>query len=193
MADTSTTVLVATYSSVYDAQNDHDSVLALHKKGDLGHVASAVLNKGRTGDLEIYRYDTTSKHLAWAGAIVGGLLGVLVPPLGAAAVSSAVIGSMSAGAAIDAGVLAGFGGIVGHFWRNIPKKDLRELGDMLENCDAALVVAAIDKSQVDIESALHCACSVAVRQVEGGRLEDAFLEAAKTAAQVRAQSPSTSE
>lgn len=181
MADAPTIVLVATYSSVYDAQNDHDSVLAMHKKGDLGHVASAVLNKGEKGDLEIYRYDTTSKHLAWTGAIIGGLLGVLVPPLGAAAVASSVIGSMSAGAVLQAGVLAGFGGIVGHFWRNIPKKDLRELGDMLEDCDAALVVAAVDKHQADLEGAIHCACSVAVKTVEGS-LEDAFLEAAKAAA-----------
>ncbi|MDR3687712.1 MAG: hypothetical protein P4L93_12240 [Coriobacteriia bacterium] len=189
MAETSTIVGVATYSSVYDAQNDQESVLALHKHGDLGHVASAVVNKGVHGDLEIYRYDTTSKHLALTGAIIGGLLGVLVPPLGAAAVSSALIGSMSAGAALEAGALAGVGGIVGHFWRNIPKKDLRELGDMLENCDAALVVAAVDKHRTDLESALHCACSVAVKEVGGGRLEDAFEEAARAAVSADGDTP----
>ena len=187
MAETSTVVVVSTYSSVYDAQSDQESVLALHKHGDLGHVASAVINKGAHGDLEIYRYDTTSQHLAWTGAIIGGLLGVLVPPLGAAAVSSALIGSMSAGAAIEAGMLAGVGGVIGHFWRNIPKKDLRELGDMLDECDAALVVAAVDKRRADIESALHCACSVAVKEVGGGRLEDAFEDAARAATAARGE------
>jgi uncharacterized membrane protein len=191
MAETSTVVVVSTYSSVYDAQSDYESILALHKQGGLGHLSAAVINKGAQGDLEIYRHDTTSQHLAWTGAIIGGLLGVLVPPLGAAAVSSALIGSMSAGAAIEAGMLAGVGGLIGHFWRNIPKKDLRELGDMLDECDAALVIAAVDKRRADIEGALHCACSVAVQEVGGGRLEDAFEDAARAATAARGQAAAT--
>jgi uncharacterized membrane protein len=106
MPDRPLIIFVASYADIAGAEADYDAVRALHKAGDLGHVAAAIVIKGTDGKLKIHRHDTTAKHLAWGGALAGGLIGVLVPPLGFAwpstgsswpgpAVSSATTGTTS--------------------------------------------------------------------------------------------------
>jgi hypothetical protein len=69
-----------------------------------GHVAAAVLEKDGNSKLKMDRHDSMAKHLAWGGALLGGALVVLAPPLGAAAL-----------------VGTGAGRIVGHFWHKRPQ------------------------------------------------------------------------
>lgn len=170
-------IFVGAYSDVEDAETDYQAVRALHKVGDLGHVSAAVLTKDADGKLEIHRHDTTAKHLAWGGAVVGGLIGILVPPLGLA---------WLAGAAVDGAVLAGVGGVAGHYWRNIPKADLKDMGDLLEAGDAALVVVAVDKLQEEIDAVTAHAVRKVAKKLEKGDVDGAYDQAAKAAADVDA-------
>ena len=91
------------------------------------------------------RHDTTAKHLAWGGVIVGATLGVLFPPLGYAAL---------AGGALDAAVLGTAGGLSGHLWKAIPRDDLRELGGILEAGQAALA-AQLNEDVFTIRLGVH--------------------------------------
>jgi uncharacterized membrane protein len=177
MPDRPLIIFVASYADVAGAEADYDAVRALHKAGDLGHVAAAVVTKGTDGKLKIHRHDTTAKHLAWGGALVGGLIGVLVPPLGFA---------WLAGAAIDGVVLAGAGGVVGHYWHNIPKADLQEMSDLLDAGEAGLVVVAVDKIEEEIEAVVVHAVRKVTKKLEKGDVEGAYTEAAKAAAEVDA-------
>jgi uncharacterized membrane protein len=86
------------------AEQDFYAAWGVKHEGELDHVAAAVLEKDADGKLKMDRHDSTAKHLAWGGALLGGALVVLAPPLGAAAL---------------VGTGAGAGGIVGHFWHNI--------------------------------------------------------------------------
>jgi uncharacterized membrane protein len=90
--------------------------------GEFDHTAVAVLTKDADGKLQTERHDSTSKHLAWAGA----RLAVLVPGVG-----------------VVAG--AGAGAIVGNFWQTIPKAKIREAATLLESGESGLIVVAVNK------------------------------------------------
>ena len=184
MADQPMVVLVATYSGVDAAELDFKAVMGLHKAGDLGHVAAAIVTKEADGKLKIHRHDTTAKHLAWGGAIVGALLAIIAPPLGLIVMTGSIVGGMAAGAVVEGGVLAGAGGIVGHYWHNISKKDLRELGDALEEGQASLVVVAIDKKEAEVDAVIEKADRKMVKKIENGDVEGAFNEAVAASAKV---------
>ena len=177
MADKPMVVLVATYSGMEAAEMDYKAVMGLHKAGDLGHIAAAIITKDAEGKLKISRHDTTAKHLAWGGAILGSLLAIIAPPLGLVVMTGSVVGGIAAGAVVQGGVLAGAGGIIGHYWHNISKKDLRELGDALEVGAASLVVVAVEKKAADVEGAVVKADSKIVKKIENGDVEGAFNEA----------------
>ena len=112
MADKPTIVLVATYPSVADAEMDYKAVMALHKEGDLGHVSAGVLTKDEKGKVKVHRHDTTAKHLAWGGLVVGGLLGAIFPPLGAVFLVGSFAGAAALSAAVTGGVLADEAGVL---------------------------------------------------------------------------------
>lgn len=172
MPDKPTILLVATYDGLEDAETDYRAVMGLHKAGQLGHVSAAVLTKGDDGKLKVHRHDTTAKHLVFGGAFVGGLIGALVPPLGLA---------WLAGAAVDGAVLAGVGGAVGHFWEQIPRSELDELGAALEEGQSALVVVAVDKQLERIEAVTEHAARKVAKRLEKGDLEGAYEAAARAA------------
>lgn len=181
MSDQSMIVFVATYPSVEDAEVDRRAVMQLHKAGDLGHVAASVLHKEPNGKLKMDRHDTTAKHLAWGGVAMGAFLGVIAPPIGLAFLT----GGLAAGMVVDATVLAGVGGLSGHFWKNIPKDDLRAFGATLEAGNAALVVVAVDRDLAEIEGVATRASGSVAKRYEQGDLQGAYDEAVDELAKAR--------
>ena len=57
---------------------------------------------------------------------------------------------------------AGAGGLVGHFWKNIPKEQVREMGDLLDDGDAGLVIVAVNPKEADVGALLANAVSKVV-------------------------------
>ncbi|WP_158865238.1 hypothetical protein [Leifsonia sp. AG29] len=151
MSTNSTTVAVATYSSREDAVEDYEVIRGAKHQGELGHLAIAVIAKDADGKLSVDRHDSTAKHLAWGGAIVGASLVVLVPPLGITTLAATAAG---AGAVASAGALAGAGGIIGHFYRNVPKGTIEEMGATLSSGEAGLLIIAVDPKGLDIGALL---------------------------------------
>ena len=117
--DTPITLAVATYGNRAGAVSDFDRVMAAKTSGSFDHVAVAVITKDVDGHVEVERHDSTAKHLAWGGALVGGALFVIAPPLAPTA--------LGIGGGASAAGLAGAGGIAGHFWHNVPKETIREM------------------------------------------------------------------
>lgn len=146
MSDQPVVLAVATYPSKEAAEQDFDAVWGVKHEGELDHVAAAVLEKRADGQLDMQRHDSTAKHLAWGGALLGGALTVISAPLGVV-----YLGSVAA----TGGAWAGVGAIVGHFWHNIPKEDLRKMTDLLDAGQAALVVVAVDHTGEDINGLLN--------------------------------------
>ena len=88
-SDTPVTLAAARYSSREGALTGFDLVLAAHQEGTLDHTAIAVLTKDADGKLQVERHDTTAKHLAWGGAILGAAMVVVNPAIGAGMVAAA--------------------------------------------------------------------------------------------------------
>ena len=69
------------------------------------------------------------------------------------------------------------GGLAGHFWHNIPKATIREMSDLLEEGESALIVVAVNKKGSDIEPLFAGATKCIVDDTTKGDLEAAYNEA----------------
>jgi uncharacterized membrane protein len=149
-ANTPIVLAAARYSDRELAVEDFKRVWSARKEGEFDHTAVAVLTKDADGKLQMERHDSTAKHLAWAGAA----LVVLVPPVGVGVLAG-----------------AGAGAIVGHFWHNIPKDEVREAATLLESGESGLIIVAVNKKGTDITPLLQNAEKTKVMQTNAGNLQ----------------------
>jgi len=146
MADKSVVVYVASYTSADDAQADYALVKQLHSDGVIGAYDAAVISKDAGGLVKISTTEKPTQYGAWAGLAVGALAGIFFPPF--------LVWELPVGAVA--------GALIGHFWKGIPRSDLKEIGDTLQASTAALIVIGRSK----VQEALAKATKRAVRQFE---------------------------
>jgi uncharacterized membrane protein len=147
MADDETTfIFVAVYDSEDDAQSDYDVVKELYAAKAIGNFDAAVVRKDADGKVHINKDETATRKGAWGGAAVGAVVGVLFPP------------SILAGAGV--GALAG--GLGGHFLKGLSRKDVKELGDFLDDGQVALLVVG----DWQLDKAIDKAFSRAVKKMD---------------------------
>jgi uncharacterized membrane protein len=157
-ANTPVTLAVGRYSDRDGAVDDYHTLWGARHEGEFDHMALAVLTKDASGKLQVERHDSTAKHLAWGGVILGAALVVVAPPVGAGVLASS-------------GAVGGSGAIVGHFHHNIPKKDVEEAADLLESGQSGLIVVAVNRRGGDIEPLLRNADKKAVTETTWGDLD----------------------
>jgi len=172
-ADTPITVAVAVYADRAACLEDYHAVREAKTEGEFDHIAVAVVTKRPDESLEVERHDSTAKHLAWGGALLGGTAVLLAP----AAAPVVLATSLGAGGGVTAAGLAGAGGITGHLWRNIPKEKVREMSDLLDTGESALMVVAVNKLGSDIGPLLANASKKVVDDSTKGDLEAAYNDA----------------
>jgi len=138
MSDRPVFIYAATYASTDDAWADYDILLDLHAEKLVGTYDAAVISKDNNGKVHVNKHEKATQHGAWGGIAVGALVGVLFPPsvLGAAAVGGVV------------------GGLGGHFKKGVSRGDAKELGEMLEEGEAALVVIGESRVEEQLDKAL---------------------------------------
>jgi len=130
MADEPVFLFTATYDSAEDARADYEAVKQLHAAGEIGTYDAAVITKDDDGRVHVNKHEKPTQHAAWTGVAVGAVVGILFPP---ALIGTAIVG----GAA---------GGLIGHLWKGMSRKDMREIGELLDDGNAALVV--VGKSEL---------------------------------------------
>jgi uncharacterized membrane protein len=131
MSEDGVFVFVATYPDRDGAEADYDVVKDLHSVGAIGTYDAAVVDKDAEGKVHVHKHEKPTQHGAWSGLAVGAVVGLLFPP---AIIASGVVGAAA-------------GGLIGHLWRGMSRSDLRELGEALDDGEAALVV--IGKSKLE--------------------------------------------
>ena len=146
------------------AQADYDVVKDLHAAGAVGTYDAGVVTKDDGGNVHVNKDEMATRHGAWGGAAVGALVGILFPP---AIIPMAAVG----GAA---------GGVGGHLWRGMSRADVKELGDVIDDGQAALVIVgestveqAVDKAALKAEK--HVAKELDVKPKD---IDKAIREAA---------------
>ena len=87
--------------------------------------------------MHVNKDETATRHGGWGGAAAGAVVGLLFPP--------AIIGSAIVGGAI--------GGISGHLWRGMSRSDVKELGELIDEGEAALLVVGATTLEEALDNA----------------------------------------
>ena len=130
-------ICIGTYPTWAGAQDDYGVVKDLHAAGAIGTYDAAVVTKDEGGYVHVNKDEMATRHGAWGGAAAGALVGILFPP--------AIIATAAVGAAI--------GGVSGHLWRGMSRADVKELGDIIDDGQAALIIVGESKLQDAIDKA----------------------------------------
>ena len=107
-----------------DAKADLEALKELHREHFVGTYDAAVVTKNEEGKVEVVARSRSPEHGGWAGLAVGAALGLIFPP--------SLLASGLAG--------AGAGALIGHLRGGMSNSDLKEVGEMLEESEAALIV-----------------------------------------------------
>jgi uncharacterized membrane protein len=97
----------------------------------------AVITKDAEGKVHVEKHEKPTQHGA-RGGIAGALVGVLFPP--------SVIGAAAVGGLV--------GGVGGHLKKGMSRGDAKELGDLLESGQAALIVIGESRVEEELDKAL---------------------------------------
>jgi uncharacterized membrane protein len=91
----------------------------------VGTYDAAVVTKNEEGKVKVVdKIEKPTQHGGWAGLAVGAAIGLIFPP------SLLVSGLAGAGA----------GALIGHLRGGMSRDDVREVGKMLDESEAALIV-----------------------------------------------------
>ena len=125
MSDNPMFLYAGEYDTVDDAKADLELLKELHHEDLVGTYDAAVLTKNDEGKVEIVdKIEKPTQHGGWAGLAVGAAIGLIFPP--------SVLVSGLAG--------AGAGALIGHLRGGMSNSDLKEVGEMLDESEAALIV-----------------------------------------------------
>ena len=168
MSDRPIFIYAATYRGRDDALADYDALIDLHEAKLVGTYDVAVIYKDAEGKVHVEKHEKPTQHGAWGGIAVGALVGVLFPP--------SVIGAAAVGGLV--------GGVGGHLRRGMSRSDAKELGDLLESGQAALILIGESRVEEQLEKALTRAEKSLEKEIDADskelkrELKEADMEAA---------------
>ncbi len=149
MSENPVFIYAAVYSDLMGAEADYETLLDLHAADLVGTYDVALIDKDDAGKVHVMKHEKPTQHAAWTGIAVGAVVGILFPPsiLGAAVVGGAA------------------GGVLGHLFRGMSRGDAKELGELLDEGQAALVVIGRSRLQEQLDKALERAQKSVEREV----------------------------
>ncbi|MCX6372310.1 MAG: DUF1269 domain-containing protein [Actinobacteria bacterium] len=150
MADESVFIYLATYETEAEAKLDYDAVKDLHSTGIVGTYDAAIITKDADGKVKVHKHEKPTQHGAWTGAAVGAVVGILFPP---ALLLDIAVGGLA-------------GGAIGHFWNGMSRKDVMELGELMDDSSAALLVVGRSKLDKALEKAVTRANKVVEKEIK---------------------------
>jgi uncharacterized membrane protein len=149
MSDNQMFLYAGEYESVEDAKADLDVLKELHREHVVGTYDAAVVAKNEEGKVKIVdKIEKPTQHGGWAGMAVGAAIGLIFPP-------SILVGGLLG---------AGTGALIGHLEGGMSRSDLnlKEVGEMLDNSEAALIVVG----EATLERAVEDATKRAKRDLK---------------------------
>jgi uncharacterized membrane protein len=145
---------VGDYESVDDAKADLKALKELHREHVVGTYDAAVVTKETDGKVKIVdKTEKPTQHGGWAGLAVGAAVGVIFPP---SILVSGLVG-------------AGGGALIGHLQGGMSRSDVKEVGEMLDESEAALIVIG----EATIERAVDDATKRAKKEMKKETRADA--------------------
>ena len=153
------------YDDVSDADADYEAIKALHAGDAIGSYDSAIIRKQADGKVKVTKTEKPTQHGAWIGLAAGAGAAVVFPFL-------------LPGLVVAGGAGAGLGAWFGHLAHGTSRGEAKEIGALLDQGDAALVVIGIDRDADRVEeAATRAKDSVLKREV--GDCDEAEQDAAE--------------
>ena len=147
MSDNPMFLYAGEYESVEDAKADLDVLKEMHREHVVGTYDAAVITKTADGKVKIVdKIEKPTQHGGWAGMAVGAAIGLIFPP-------SILVGGLLG---------AGAGALIGHLRSGMSNSDLKEVGEMLDDSEAALIVVG----EATLERAVDDATKRAKKQLK---------------------------
>jgi len=167
MADEPVFLFLATYGDLEGAREDYEAVKELHKEKMIGTYDAAVVTRDEHGKVHVSKREKPTQHGAWGGLAVGAVLGLLFPP-------GLIVGAAAGGL---------IGGLIGHFWKGMSRKDVLELGEFIDDGEAALIVVGESTMDAFLDKAIKRADKQIKREVDmdAKLLRQELKEAARSA------------
>jgi hypothetical protein len=134
MAEHRIVIAVASCESKSAARRAREAVRRRHGPRHRGDV-TALLHKGAAGQLAIDELGTAEEPSAWRDALLAALLLVVAAPLGLRYATTRTAKNEEWNT---------IGLLVDRFWHDIARGDLRQMSDLLEAGQSAVVAIAID-------------------------------------------------
>jgi len=136
---------LGTYPDEAAARIDYEVLKDLHQAGAVGTYDSAVITKDAEGKVHVNKDEMATRHGGWGGVVAGAVIGLLFPP---SIIGSAIVGG-------------GIGAVSGHLWRGLSRADVKELGELIDEGQAALLIVG----ESTIEDAVNKAALKAERHL----------------------------
>jgi uncharacterized membrane protein len=152
---------VGVYSNVGDAVADYETVKDLHTEAGLIDAYDAtVIERKEDGKVKIVKKHETPTRV---GGVLGGgaglATGLVIALFPAAAIGTGLVAATTAGGAI-------LGAVAGHAAGGMSRKDLKELGEQLDEGTAGLIVVAVSDMEAKIDRAMAKAEKIEKKQMK---------------------------
>jgi len=159
-------VFVGTYSDVADAEADYEAIKDLHTEAGLVDAYDAALVvRAADGKVKIAKkHETPTRVGGVLGGGVGLATGLVIALFPAAAIGAGLLAATTAGGAV-------LGAVAGHAAMGMSRKDLKELGEQLDDGTAGVVVVGVSDLQSKVEAAMKRAAKVEAKQLKADTAE----------------------
>jgi uncharacterized membrane protein len=153
-------IAAASYGSVDDAVSDYEAIKLLYHEVKASHdFDAAVIAKNDQGKVEIVKkHEQPTRHgaahgLGWGLAV--GAVAALFPAIG-------ILGAL----AVGGGAGAAIGAVSGHVSGGMRREDLKELGDVLDDGNAGLIVVYATNMADQIAANIKAANRMVARETD---------------------------
>src|SRR4051795_774714 len=137
------------YPDTQSAIDDYDAIHALHTEDNLiDAYDAAVIERREDGKVKIVKkHETPTRAGGVLGGGVGLATGLVIALFPAAAIGGGLLAAATGGGAV-------LGAVAGHAAAGMSRKDLKELGEQLDEGQAGLVVVGVSDMGAKIEAAM---------------------------------------
>jgi uncharacterized membrane protein len=151
MSDRPVFLYAAIYDDAVSAEADYEAVAQAHRDKLIGTYDAAVIVRSEDdGKVHVTKTEKPVQHGAWGGIGVGAVIGILFPP--------SLIASAAAGGVV--------GGVGAHLFKGMSRGDLKDLGEGLDEGQAAIIVIGESKIDEQIEKATKQAKKLIAKQID---------------------------
>jgi uncharacterized membrane protein len=158
------------YAGVYDdpddATADYEAVKDLHTEANLiDAYDAAIVVRRADGKVKITKkHETPTRVGGVLGGGIGLATGLVIALFPAAAIGGGLLAATTGGGAV-------LGAVAGHAAAGMSRKDLKELGEQLDEGQAGLVVVAVADMEAKIERAMKRAKKIEAKQMKADSKE----------------------